>query len=74
MKSFHKDGGEQTHLRGNAILKYHVIVPSEVENRKRNFFKYHLSCRIVNVHSETTPLSLIIKNGIKEQRIVIVMI
>ncbi len=57
-KSFHEDGGNQLHLRQNTSLKYSIVPPKEVKGRNQYHFKYHLSCRIVTVHADTSPLIL----------------
>ena len=63
MKSFHEDGGDQVHLRQNATLEYCLNIPCEVKQRKDSAFKYRLSCRIVTVHADTSPLILKLQNG-----------
>ncbi len=64
-KSFHKGGGFQVHLRGNAYLKYHINLPKSC-NGPIKFAKYHLTITIVTVHYDTTPLSLRVKSSTQD--------
>lgn len=65
-KSFHKDGGFQVHLRGNAFLKYHIDVPKS-SNGPINFAKYQLTITLVTVHNDTTPLSLRVASNTQDK-------
>mmetsp|Transcript_1812 Transcript_1812/g.2614 ORF Transcript_1812/g.2614 Transcript_1812/m.2614 type:complete len:659 (-) Transcript_1812:166-2142(-) len=57
MKSFLEDGGQQVHLRQEGFVKYIVDLTDEAEGEVK-IVKFKLTCRIVTVHADTTPLIL----------------
>ncbi len=57
MKSFLEDGGQQVHLRQDGFVKYVIDLTDEV-GEEAEVVKFKLTCRIVTVHRETTPLIL----------------